>query len=179
MLLERNWVCYFPGLRLGGVEEKRVFPVLQKSCSVTWKGNAISALCLGFFGVFFCLFCFVISSAGCYFFLFVFPFPLEPRESLECVFVKAAACKGLNPSFGSVWLLARCPHSTGTSFFPGQKSGSLHLGTGGFCRTIPGSGSGLSSPKPTFSPVYVCIDAWIPWQGDGRTGNCCCCSRSR
>lgn len=129
---------------------ERVFPVLQKSCSVAWKGNAISALCLGFFRVFFL---FVFSSAGCYF--FVFPFSLEPRESLECVFARAAACKGLNPSFGSIWLLASCPHSTGTSFFPGQKSGSSHLDTGEFCRNPVGSGSSLSSPKCTFSPVYV------------------------
>lgn len=111
------------------------------------------------FGVFrgFFLFCFVISSAGCCVlgFFFVFPFPLEPRESLECVFVKAAACKGLNPGFGSTWLLASCPHSTGTGFFLGQKSDSLHLDTGRLCRTILGSGSGLIAPKSTFFLQFV------------------------
>lgn len=144
---------------------ERVFPVLQKSCSVTWKGNAISAQCLGFFRVFFCLFCFVISSARCFFFP---PFPLEPRESLECVFVKAAACKGLNASFGSIWLLASSLHSTGTSFFPGQKSALLYLGTGGFCRTILGSGSGLSAPKSTFSPVYIQVQSALMRGSHGR-----------
>lgn len=55
---------------------ERVFPVLQKSCSVTWKGNAISVQCLGFFKVFFCLFCFVISSTR-WFFSPLFPWSLE------------------------------------------------------------------------------------------------------
>lgn len=147
---------------------ERVFPVSQKSCSVTWKGNAISVQCLGFFRVFFCLVCFVISSARCFLFFFFPPFSLEPREGLECVFVKAAACKGLNPSFGSIWLLASSPHSTGTSFFPCQKSGSLHLGTGGFCRTILGSGSGLSAPKSTFSPVYIRVQSALMRGSHGR-----------
>lgn len=163
---------------------ERVFPVLQKSCSVTWKGNAISALCLGFFAVFFFLLFVLFCCFYCRVLFFVFPFPLEPGESLECVFVKAAACKGLNPGFGSIWLLASCPHSTGTSFFPGQKSGSSHLGTGGFCRAIPGSGPGLSAAKSTFPAVYIQIyiqtqPVLMHGQGEGRTGNCCCRSRSR
>lgn len=136
--------------------EQKVFPVLPKSCSVTWKGNAISALCLGFFVAFFCfVLLFLLPGVVFWVVFFVFPFPLEPRESLECVFVKAAACKGLNPGFGSTWLLASCPHSTGTGFFPGQKSDSLHLDTGRLCRTILGSGSGLIAPKSTFFLQFV------------------------
>lgn len=58
----------------------------------------------GVSGGIFCLFCFVISSA-----VFFSPFPLKPLESLECVFVKAATCRGLNPSVGSVLMLASNP----------------------------------------------------------------------
>lgn len=55
-----QWVRYFPDERLGGVEHKE-FPLSCKrviSYSVTWKGNTISAQCLGFLGVFFV--CFVL-----------------------------------------------------------------------------------------------------------------------
>lgn len=97
---------YFPDERLGGVEREEFTLSCKRamSYSVTWKGNAISAECLGFLGVFFV--CFVLL-----FLLLVFfsPFPLKPLESLECVFVKAATCRGLNSSFSSVLLLANSP----------------------------------------------------------------------
>lgn len=101
-------VRYFPDERLGGVEQKEfALSVLPKSHElVTWKGNTISAQCLGFLRGIFCLFCFVISSAG---FCFVLFFPLKPLESLECVFLKAVTCRGLNPSFGSAAVLASGP----------------------------------------------------------------------
>lgn len=63
---------YFPDERLGGVEHKEFTLSCKKamSYSVTWKGNMISAWCLGFFRVFFV--CFVLL-----FLLLVF-FPLFP-----------------------------------------------------------------------------------------------------
>lgn len=86
---------------------RRVYPVLQKSHELLshLERKHDFRRVFGVFGGIFCLFCFVISSAG----FFFSPFPLKPLESLECVFVKAATCRGLNSSFSSVLLLANSP----------------------------------------------------------------------
>lgn len=146
------------------MEQKEFFLSCKRVLQSPGKETRFPCSVWGFSGYFlFVLFCYFFYPV-----VFFPPFPLEPRESLECVFVKAAACKGLNASFGSIWLLASSPHSTGTSFFPGQKSGSLYLGTGGFCRTILGSGSGLSAPKSTFSPVYIQVQSALMRGSHGR-----------
>lgn len=66
---------YFPDERLGGAEHKEFTLSCKRamSYSVTWKGNTISAQCLGFFGVFFV--CFVLL------FLLLFFFPFSPEAS--------------------------------------------------------------------------------------------------
>lgn len=146
------------------MEQKEFFLSCKRVVQSPGKETRFPRSVWGFSGYFFVCFVLLFLLPG----FFFPPFPLEPRESLECVFVKAAACKGLNASFGSIWLLAGSPHSTGTSFFPGQKSGSLYLGTGGFCRTILGSGSGLSAPKSAFSPVYIQVQSALMHGSHGR-----------
>lgn len=146
------------------MEQKEFFLSCKRVVQSPGKETRFPHSVWGFSGYFFVCFVLLFLLPG----FFFPPFPLEPRESLECVFVKAAACKGLNASFGSIWLLASSPHSTGTSFFPRQKSGSLYLGTGGFCRTILGSGSGLSAPKSTFSPVYIQVQSALMHGSHGR-----------
>lgn len=122
-----QWVSCFPDERLRGAQQKEFTLSCKRamSYSVTWKGNTISAQCLGFFWGYF-LFDLFCSRA-----VFVLPrFPLKPLESLECVFVKAATCRSLNPSFGSVVLLAGSPELAPA--FSLAKS-LLHLGRG-FCK---------------------------------------------
>lgn len=120
----------FPDERLGGVEQSLPCLCCQRamSYSVTWKGNTISAQCLGLLRGIFCLFCFVISSTV---FCFVLFFPLKPLESLECVFLKAVTCRDLNPSFGSAVLLAsrprHLPQPRVSLFQPGQSRGLQDL----------------------------------------------------
>lgn len=150
------------------MEQKEFFLSCKRVVQSPGKETRFPCSVWGFSGYFFVCFVLLFLLPGAFYFFFFPPFSLEPREGLECVFVKAAACKGLNPSFGSIWLLASSPHSTGTSFFPRQKSGSLHLGTGGFCRTILGSGSGLSAPKSTFSPVYIQVQSALMRGSHGR-----------
>lgn len=69
------WVRCYPHERLGGVEHKGLTLSCKRatSYSVTWKGNMVSAQCLGFFeGGIFCLVCFVISSAVGWLFFILF-----------------------------------------------------------------------------------------------------------
>lgn len=81
VLLQQCSGCFIsPDGKLGGAEQKE-FTVLQKShelFSHLERKHDFRTVFAGFFWL-----------------VFFFRFPLKPLESLECVFVKAAACRGL------------------------------------------------------------------------------------
>lgn len=105
--MEQSNGCIISLMR--GLEERNAksLPCLAKEPRVTQspgKETRFPQSVWGFWGYFlFVLFCYFF----CWFFFS--PFPLKPLESLECVFVKAATCRGLNSSFSSVLLLANSP----------------------------------------------------------------------
>lgn len=160
---QSNGCLIAPDGRFGGAAHEEFTPSCKRavSYSVTWKGNAISARCLCSF--FFCCLLFL----RCFFF---FPFPLKPLESLEFVFVTAAACRGLNRGVGSAAPLAGSLQLAPAS----SPAESLTLCTWDAEGSAAPFWSRIISLKiclfPSLCPSTDYADAWLPWQEQGERG---------
>lgn len=162
-----QWVPYCPRWEVWRSSTRGLYPVLQKSrelFSHLERKRDFRTVFVFFFFFFYCL-----LFLHCFFFFF-FPFPLKPLESLEFVFVTAAACRGLNRSVGSAAPLAG-NLQLAPAFSPAE---SLTLCTWDAEGSAAPLWSGIISPKvclfPSLCPSTVCADAWIPWQEQGKRG---------